>query len=339
MTAKTLKVLIIGCGNMAGGYDLLQPEDAPPLGHAKAFSQHGGFALEACVEPDEAKRLAFQERWQIPTGYTSLNNIPVAAGQFDVISICSPTAAHAEDLQIALQLKPRLIFCEKPVTDNLQRTERLVQICANEKVGLAVNYSRRWSPQVAQLKAELANADWGAVRSVSAVYNKGILNNGSHMLDLLHCLFGPLRLTSVGQCLHDFFDNDPTVDATLRTEQGVPIQLNVAHAQDYAVFEMQIVTEKGVINMEDGGARWRFRRPHASAQLPSYRFLDHGEWTQPQGSLALRRAVANIYGALHSGDPLASTGANALQAQALCEQIKQEAHAVRTGQMQTGAIL
>jgi len=32
------KVLLIGCGNMAGGYDLFQPEEALPLGHAKAFA-------------------------------------------------------------------------------------------------------------------------------------------------------------------------------------------------------------------------------------------------------------------------------------------------------------
>lgn len=339
MTAESLNVLIIGCGNMAGGYDLRQPDDAPPLGHAKAFANHGGFELAACVEPDNARRFAFQERWQVPVGFASLEDVKAGAGHFDVISICSPTSAHAADLQTAQQLKPKLIFCEKPVTSNLQESQRLVQACLDHKILLAVNYSRRWSPEVVQLKAELARGDWGDVRSVSAVYNKGILNNGSHMIDLLLCLFGPLRLTSVGQAVNDFFGDDPTVDATLVTGQRVPIQLNVAHAQDYAVFEMQIVTEKGVINMEDGGARWRFRHAEASRQLPGYRFLTHGEWTQSEGSMALSRAVTNIFDALQNGEVISSTGSSALQAQELCEQIKKVALNHAAGQMQTGAIL
>jgi predicted dehydrogenase len=199
MTTTAFKVLIIGCGNMAGGYDLLQPDDALPLGHAKAFAKHGGFVVSACVEPDAAKRAAFQQRWQVPAGFASVQEVAAAGGQFDVISICSPTHAHAADIQSALALKPKLIFCEKPVTLQLQESQRAVQACADQKVLLAVNYSRRWSPQVTQLKAELADGHWGAIRSVSAVYNKGLLNNGSHMTDSLLNLFGPLQITHVGQ--------------------------------------------------------------------------------------------------------------------------------------------
>jgi predicted dehydrogenase len=331
MSGQAYKVLIIGCGNMAGGYDLMQPEDALPLGHAKAFSKHGGFALIACVEPDAVKRTAFQQRWHVPDGYASLQEVEAEGGQFDVISICSPTHAHAEDIQLALAFKPKLIFCEKPVTKSVEETKRAMQACANKQVLLAVNYSRRWSPQVAQLKYELADGHWGAVRSVSAVYNKGLLNNGSHMIDLLLALFGPLRIVSVGKAVDDFFSDDPTVDATLLTPQGLPIQLNVAHAQDYALFEMQIITEKGVISMEDGGARWRLRYAKPSEKLAGYHFLNSGDWVEPQDSYALTGAVANIFDALQNGVPLASSGRNALQAQALCEHIKQIALAQAPG--------
>jgi predicted dehydrogenase len=318
-----LNVLLIGCGNIAGGYDLLQPDDALPLGHAKAFLKHGGFELAACVEPDDFKRAAFQQRWNIQTGYSSLQNIGMAVGKFDVISICSSTSAHSENIKSVLPLKPKLIFCEKPVTSSLHITQLLVKACEDQQVLLAVNYSRRWSPQVVKLKSEIADGYWGAVRSVSAVYNKGILNNGTHMLDLLLYLFGPLSISSVGQAINDFFSDDPSVDAVLLSEQCIPIQLNVAHAQDYALFEMQIVTERGVINMEDGGERWRFRLTKASDRLAGYHFLNSGEWVEPKGSYALTGAVSNLYEALKRGAPLASTGLNALEAQSLCEKIKQ----------------
>jgi hypothetical protein len=152
------------------------------------------------------------------------------------------------------------------------------------------------------------------------------------MLDLLIDLFGTLHITSVGKAVDDFFSDDPTINATLRTEQGMPIQINVAHAQDYALFEMEIVTEKGVISMEDGGTSWRYRHVKPSEHLAGYNFLNRGNWVEYQGSYALTGAVANIFDTLQSGASLASSGETALQAQALSEHIKQMtlAHAADT---------
>ena len=325
MDKKLLKVLIVGCGNMAGGYDLHQPDEALPLGHAKAFRQHGGFEVTTCIDPNYSQRQDFQNRWQIPEGFASWRDLPHKQGVFDVVSICSPTVVHAGDIQAALKLKPGLIFCEKPVTALVAQTQKAVKLCADNQVLLAVNHSRRWSPQVLELKQQLKEGHWGRVRSVSAVYNKGMLNNGSHMIDLLLSLFGILQITHVGQAVFDYSEADPSVDACFISVDGVPIQLNLAHAQDYALFEMQIVTEKGLIAMEDGGARWRFRTAELIAQLPSYKFLNQGEWIESQGSPMLRNAIANLHDALRYGAPLACTGLHALQAQTLCEQIQQRA--------------
>ena len=323
MDKQRFKVLIIGCGNIAGGYDLRQPEEAMPLGHAKAFRQHGGFELTTCVDPNTEKRQAFQNHWQIPYGFESWKDLSHHVGAFDVVSICSPTEFHAGDIQAALKLKPRLIFCEKPLSMHVAQTQEAIKHCVENQVLLAVNHSRRWSPEVSKLKDQLGQGEWGVVRSVSAVYNKGLLNNGSHMIDLLLNLFGPLHIKYVGRAVFDHFSADPSVEMWLQNLDGVPIQLNLAHAKDYAIFEMQIVTEKGVIDMEDGGGRWRFRKASPSAQLKGYNFLNQGEWLEPEGSTLMRNAIVNLYEALCQGTELACTGTHALQAQLLCERIQQ----------------
>jgi len=322
---KQFSVCIVGCGNIAGGYDLLQPDEALPLGHAKAFIRHGGFKIAACVDPNSDKLLAFQNRWEVPQGFARLSDVTLHTGQFDVICICSPSGFHGEDIQAALALQPRLIFCEKPLAMSLFEAQKANINCIKKNVLLAVNYSRRWYPQVIELKKQLAQMDWGSVRSVSAVYNKGLLNNGSHMIDLLINLLGPLQLTFVGRPVFDYFDIDPSIDACFQTEAGVPIQLNLAHAQDYELFEMEIVTEHGVINMEDSGSRWRMRKAEPSAHLPGYSLLNFGKWLENQGSYALTGAVANLYDVLIHGNQLACTGNHALQVQALCEQIQHRA--------------
>jgi hypothetical protein len=40
-----------------------------------------------------------------------MQEVAAEGGQFDVISICFPTLAHAADIQSALAFKPKLIFC------------------------------------------------------------------------------------------------------------------------------------------------------------------------------------------------------------------------------------
>jgi len=326
-TRPALNVLVVGCGNIAGGFDAERAADLPPLTHAGAFSGHGGFAITACVEPDATRRAAFMQRWGIPRGYADLPAVAAAqlGGSFDIVSLCSPTAAHAPQLETALALRPRLIFCEKPVTPTLAQTAALVARCSRAEVPLAVNYTRRWAPDVQRLATELRHGVWGAVRSATGTYNKGVLNNGSHLLDLLHLLLGPMSVLHAGDAVADHWGDDPTVPALLQTADGVSVHLATAHAADAAIFELQLVCEKAVISMEDGGLRWRVRRVIDSPHFAGYRVLDRGVETAGDYLQATARAVDNLYQHLYHGQPLASTGHTALAAQRLCDDIRRRA--------------
>lgn len=316
----TLSVLIIGCGAIAGGYDENRPDGAGPLTHAGAFSRDGRFSMAACVDPDAMKRQAFARRWKIEQSFADIVD---AKGTYNVISVCSPTALHGAHLQAALALKPRLIFCEKPVTYDLDEARRLVAACAEARVLLAVNHTRRWDPAVARLKQELASGQWGAVRAAQGVYNKGVLNNASHMVDLLQFLLGRFELVAAGEPVWDFWDNDPTVPAIL--SGPVPVTLGVAHAADYALFELSLITERGVVTMEEGGGAWRIRSAIDSPTFSGYRTLERGDWRAGTYDRAMTAAVAEIHAVLTGGGALSSTGQTALEAQALCAAIRDAA--------------
>lgn len=322
MKSSSRRVLFVGCGNIAGGFDADRPSDAWPLTHAGAYRRHGGFELVACVDSDERQGHAFASRWSVDRALLDLVSLEAKPGDFDVISICSPTALHDQHLEFAIGLRPRLIFCEKPVTYDLSSTEKWVGICEEEGIALAVNHTRRWAPDIARLQKELSDGYWGAVRSVTGTYNKGVLNNGGHMIDLLHLLLGPASLQWAGQPIWDFWDNDPSIPAVLVSGQGVPIFLQVADARDYAFFELQIITERGVIVMENGGAEWRLRKAAPSPLFKGYRTLAAAGMESGAYSLAMAAAVANIEEYLATGKPIASTGRTALQAQRVCEQIR-----------------
>lgn len=313
-------VLIIGCGNIAGGFDAVRPTDALPLTHAGAYTRDGRFRLAACVDPDETRRAAFAERWKIPLSVASLGEL--AYRQFDVVSITSPTPLHAEHLDAALALHPRLIFCDKPVTPDATETRRWVDRTATAGVLLAVNHTRRWAPDLVELANALRAGMHGAIRSATGCYAKGILNNGGHMIDLLDMLLGPVSVRAVGQATYDFWNDDPTIPAMLDAG-GVPVMLSTGDARDYARFELEIVTQAGVIAMEDGGQAWRVRHAQESAAFKGYYALDAGSSAIGRYDEAMTAAVANIHGALTDGERLASDGATALAAQIVCERIRQ----------------
>ncbi|MDH4199592.1 MAG: Gfo/Idh/MocA family oxidoreductase [Spirochaetia bacterium] len=318
-----LSVLIVGCGNIAGAFDLGRPASELPYTHAGAFKRDGRFSLDACVEPDEKRRLAFMDAWGISTGFSSIDDVADAGYHFDIISICSPTPCHAHDLETALSLKPKLIFCEKPVTTSVLETERLVEKCRKSNILLTVNYSRRFDPYIVKLKADIEAGRWGQLRSVVGIYNKGILNNGSHMLDLLHLLVGQIKIVKVGQPIQDFFPDDPTVPVWLETSQGIPVHIVSGHAGDFAIFELQLVFSLGVLTMEDGGMFWRERRTINSTTFKGYRMLDEGIRRAGEYPAAMSKAVDNIYRSITQGATLASTGESSLAAQKLCEQVKE----------------
>ena len=316
-----LDVLIIGCGNIAGRFDELRNREALPLTHAGAYRRHPGFRLAACVDLDQTHLDAFSQYWQVNVKASKVEDLHQQPGAFDVISICSPTEFHVHHLEAALALGPKIVFAEKPLTTNALETKHWVDRFEQNGIALVVNYTRRWQPDIVELAANLRAGQYGTIRSASGVYSKGIANSGSHMLDLLRNLFGEIVLVAVGSPSWDFWEDDPSVPAMLRSEGGVPIMLNIGDARDYSLFELRIVTESGTIEMTDGGMNWVWRSAQDSVQFPGYKSLGESRASEGDYSKAMLAAVSNIARHIKNGESLACDGQTALAAQVICDQI------------------
>jgi len=316
------RVLLIGCGNIAGRFDMARPAEAWPVTQAGAFLRHGGFNLAACVDPDEQARHAFAQHWNVPRHAASLESLKAMPGDFDVIGLCSPTASHHAHIEAALRLKPRVIFCEKPLTQSLEASALWERACAEQEVCLVVNYTRQWDPSVARLVEEVRSGQWGRVRSAVGYYNKGVLNNGGHLIDLLLRLLGPLKVLAATTPVHDHWEQDPTVSGLLLAEEGaVPVCLAAAHAKDYALFELELVCEQGVVRMRNGGMQWEVHRAEADPHFSGYRSLGNAQVSVGDYLQAMTLAVTEIHDHLMHGAAMRSSGAHAVAIQAICEQL------------------
>jgi predicted dehydrogenase len=260
-------------------------------------------------------------RWNVAQGFESMDAVMHHVRQYDVISICSPTAAHAEHLRAAARLEPRLVFCEKPLTGSGTLSQEVVADFGARGIPLAVNYTRRWDPSVRELKSGMDAGRWGELRTVAGGYNKGLLNSGSHMLDLLLYLLADLRVRFVGDPVADHVAGDPSVPAWLEAPGGVPVILTCSDARDFAHFELELVFSRGIVRMEEGGLYWRERPVAPSVHFAGYRVAAEGARAPGRYGEAMRGAVGNIYDAVTRGALLASTGSSALSVQRLCEQL------------------
>lgn len=319
-TSEPLSALIVGCGEIAGGFDedSLGPE---VLTHAGAYSRHPRFTVAACVDPDPERRRNFIEQWGIGAGFADLDACRAAGAPYDVASVCVPTAAHREVLEGLLEMPVRAVFCEKPLTGDVAASRRLVE--AYEKAGrpLAVNYFRRWDESMGRLRDDIAGGRWGAVQSVTGHYTKGVLNCGSHLIDLVAFLFGPLRAEAAFRSRLDFEPGDPTLDAMLSTEGGAPVYLVGADSRMFFTFEVDLMMEKGRLVIEDLGMVVRQRRVVVNPTFPSRRTLDRGEWLETGFGEAMLRAVDNLRANLEEGEALLGDGRDALAVQGLCAEL------------------
>ena len=141
---------------------------------------------------DAARRQAFRDRWDVRSGFGNLDACLKDQDGFDVASICTPTDTHEVVLTQLLDSPARIVFCEKPMTGDPAHSAALHKAYEAAGKAICVNYLRRWDSEMTTLRDELAAGDWGALRSVTAFYAKGLFHTGSHMLDLIQFLIGPL---------------------------------------------------------------------------------------------------------------------------------------------------
>jgi predicted dehydrogenase len=318
-----LQVLIVGCGAIAGGYDEGPGYPQAVLSHAGAYSLHDGFRIAACVEPDEARRTAFMARWNIPDGHAELE-AALAAGRYDVASLCSPDGAHAPQLEALAGRGLKAVFCEKPMALGLQGNS-LAGLYRRAGTLLAVNYTRRFVPEIRRVGDEIAAGAWGALQSATGQYGKGIRHNGCHLVDLAQMLLGPLELASILGGRLDHGEDDPSADLLLRSRNGAPVVLLGSDSRRFALFELRLTFEGGQILIEDSGFRLALRRARPDPRFPAYHTLGEPVTAATELSRSLFHAAGNLYDAVTKGVPLMSSSDNAIAAEALCEEARVKA--------------
>ena len=188
METEKSKAAIIGCGNIAGGFDRQVPNDWT-FTHAGAYHLCSQTQLVGVYDVDKAASQRFRQKWGNVTCYDDLSEM-LQNERPQIVSICSPTEKHFECFQAVCSHDVPALFCEKPLSYDLNEA-RLMSQLAGERL-VAVNYFRRWNLTFQELKERIDLETYGAPLRVTAYYTKGYIHNASHIIDLLIWFFGPV---------------------------------------------------------------------------------------------------------------------------------------------------
>ncbi len=307
---ENFSLLIIGCGAIAGGYDQEDIEGPNILTHAKAFKSHAGFDLAGCLDADLKTAQDFADIWGVEAAYESLEQA-MRDRNFDIVSICTPASSHELYLRQLQNYNVRFIFCEKPIADNLKTAREMAAFYPDN---MAVNYIRRFDPEIRQLAKDIQDNKYGGFISGKAHYNKGLYNNGSHMTDLIHMLLGPVMVKATSGIIYDFWPDDPTISAKLETKNSGPIDLIGSDMRTGMIFDLELIFDQAIISLTDFSQTLAIKPQNGPKKI-----------TKTVQNREMFNAVSNIYDHLTQGAALQSKARNGLLALETCDDIRRMA--------------
>lgn len=298
------KSLIIGAGQIAGGYD--NPSDTAVLTHAHAYQNDKNIELLGFYDtnPDNAQKMG--TKWGVKT-FKTLEEVK----DVDIISICSPDFCHLESVKEALKLNPKVIFLEKPLSDNLEEAQRILEISKN--VPILVNYSRRFIKEFQDLTKRIKSNEFGDFKTGNGYYGKGFVHNGSHMLDLLNLFLGDIEKVTVINEIMDYTKNDPTKTAVIEFKNSGTFFMQGCDCNNFTIFELDMIFEKARIKVSNLGNNLEIYKIKESNQYKGYSILELSENYTTEINFAMANAVSNIVSFLSKYEPLISTVQNAFE--------------------------
>jgi predicted dehydrogenase len=261
---------IIGAGGMIGRF------------HARAIEELPNAKLVALCDMSEKALKSASEKFGVEKTFTDYKAL-LALPEVDVVTICTPSGAHAEPA-IAAAEAGKHVICEKPLDITLERIDRMID--AHEEAGTKLGgvFQSRFADNAAIIGEVIEKGRFGKLTFGGAYvpwwrdqkyYDKGgwkgtsvldgggaLMNQSIHAIDLLLSFMGPVqKVCGFTSCIaHENIDVEDTAVASLIFENGAMGVIVGATSMWPGRFKrLEISGTKGtVINEEDDITLWRF---------------------------------------------------------------------------------
>lgn len=165
---------ILGCGGIG-------------LKHAAAYARMDEVELVAGADPSDARGPEY-EAFGLQRFYADAEEM-LARESLDVVSVCTPPAAHAACTIAAAESGVRGILCEKPMAMDLVECDAMIDACSRRGVRLAIGHQRRFGAQFLRGRDLVASGALGEPLVLwGATPGADVMLWGVHWLDMFSFL-------------------------------------------------------------------------------------------------------------------------------------------------------
>jgi len=240
---RSLRCAIIGCGRIGCGFEDKSVTETRT--HASAYLKNPKTNLVSLCDIDESKLKKNGKKFGIKKLYTKTTKMYLQEN-LDCVSICTLAQTHLELVKEAAKYGIKGIFLEKPISDNLPDTKKIIKICSDRNIVLVIDHQRRFDPFYHSIKRFIKNGKLGKIQLVNIYYGGGITNTGSHIFDLLRLFFGDVKSIEAKFSRNKSHNkNDPNVDATIEFRMGTLCFLHGLNLKNYGICEIDVLGTKG----------------------------------------------------------------------------------------------
>ncbi len=287
------------------------------LTHAAAFTTHKDFELRVGVDPNAELRQKFESRFGRAASPDLDKKVPA-----DLWVIAGPTSKNFSIFKSVVALKPKMILMEKPLGASLEEAQQITALARQSGISLAVNFMRRAEPGVLKIREMIGSGQLGTIEKVIVTYSKGLLNNGSHFIDLMRFWLGDSSHHQVFGSISQHFENDPEPDFSI-TFGSTPVYFLSCKEKNYSVRDVEIFGSLGAIRYLRGGQKILHSPVVESSLFNGYRFLAMEEKEIPNSLDRVQYYVADqIAKSLKGETSILFDGASAFRTMEDVERIK-----------------
>lgn len=313
-------VLIIGAGNIGALFD--KPHSNEILTHAHAYWKHKGYNLLGFIDTKKNKAQKAVSIWG-GKAYFSIQQA-FREEKIDVVSVAVPDKYHFEVLKELSQFPVKLVFTEKPLTKTLQEADRIFKLYNKKNIPVAVNYSRRFVPEFQKISSDIKKGFYGAYLTGTGYYGKGIIHNGSHIIDILRFFNREVKRVKSISSKSDFYKDDKSVSSILFFDDNTQFFLQYADGRLYTLFEIDLLFEKKRIRIINSGFKIEEYKIKQDKVFKGYRNLIKTNEINTSLGNSLYYAADNIYEYLTKEEKLKCDLEDGYKALETCIQIEKK---------------
>ena len=255
---KKYTAAVIGCGRV-GAEEWNYSKDVQPETHAASYKNNARINLAGLADINREKLKNAGKYFPEVALFNSAEDMFLKIKP-DIVSIATNSDTHASLVKLAAKYKIPAILCEKPIAESVKQAEGMIKKCKESKSMLFINHQRRFDPLLQRWQKKIKNGLIGNIIQVNCYYYNGLLNSGTHVIDLLRFFLGEVDwVKGFVNTQTSWKKNDDNIDGLIKFKNGTLATLQTL-PKNYGLSDFHFYGERGYFAVKNLGYEIEYRK-------------------------------------------------------------------------------